>query len=63
MIIDIPEDLPLLMVAFLASSVPEWNRLPDRFVKTVFEIASGLVHDNGMLLLFHLDDHQMMVNI
>ena len=45
------------------SSVPEWNKLPDRFVETVFEIASGLVHDNGVLLLFHPDDLQMRADI
>ena len=40
----------------LASSVLEWNKLPKRFVAMIFEFASGLVHDNGMLLLFHPDD-------
>ena len=47
----------------LASSVLEWNKLPERFVATIFEFASRLVHDNGMLLLFHLDDLQMKADI
>ena len=46
-----------------ASSVPKWNKLPDRFVETIFEFASGLVHDNGVLLLFHPDDLQMKADI
>ena len=32
-------------------------------METIFEIASELVHDNGVLLLFHLDDLQMRANI
>ena len=56
MIMDIPEGLPIPTVASPASSVPEWNKLLDRFMETIFEIASGLVHDNGVLLLFHPDD-------
>ena len=63
MVVDIPEDLPVPMVTSPASSVPEWNRLPERFVETVFEIASRLVHDNGVLLLFHPDDLQMRADI
>ena len=63
MIMDIPEGLPVPTVASPTSSVPEWNKLRDRFVETVFEIASGLVHDNGVLLLFHPDDLQMRADI
>ena len=63
MILDIPEGLPVPMVSDPASSVPEWNKLPERFVETIFEFASGLVHDNGVLLLFHLDDLQMKADI
>ena len=63
MIMDIPEGLSVPTVASPTSSVPEWNKLLDRFVETVFEIASGLVHDNGVLLLFYPDDLQMRANI
>ena len=63
MIMDVPEGLPVPMVSDPASSVPEWNKLPERFVETVFEFASGLVHDNGVLLLFHPDDLQMKADI
>ena len=63
MIMDIPEGLPIPLVSNPASSVPEWNKLPKRFVETVFEFASGLVHDNGVLLLFHPDDLQMKADI
>ena len=63
MIMDIPEGLPVPTVASPTSFVLEWNKLPDQFVETVFEIASGLVHDNGVLLLFHPDDLQMRADI
>ena len=63
MIMDILEGLPVPTVASLASSVPKWNKLPDRFVEMVFEIANGLVHDNGVLLLFHPNDLQKRADI
>ena len=63
MILDIPEGLPVPMVSDPASSILEWNKLPERFVETIFEFASGLVHDNGVLLLFHPDDLQMKADI
>ena len=63
MVVDIPEGLPVPTVTSPASSVSEWNKLPDRFVETVFEIANRLVHDNGVLLLFHPDDLQMKASI
>ena len=63
MIMDVPEGLPVPMVSDPASSILEWNKLPERFVETVFEFASGLVHDNGVLLLFHPDDLQMKGDI
>jgi hypothetical protein len=63
MIMDIPEGLPIPMVSSLASSIPEWNKRGDDFLQTVFDFASGLVHDNGVLLLFHPDDLQMRADI
>ena len=63
MIMDVPKGLLVPMMSDPASSVPEWNKLPERFVETIFEFASGLVHENGMLLLFHPDDLQMKADI
>ena len=63
MIMDVPEGLPIPMVSDRASSVSEWNKLPERFVETVFEFASGLVHDSSVLLLFHPNDLQMKADI
>jgi hypothetical protein len=63
MIMDIPEGLLVPMVSSPASSIPEWNKREDDFLQTVFDFASGLVHDNGVLLLFHPDDLQMRVDI
>ena len=56
MIMDVLEGLHVPMVSDLASSIPEWNKHPERFVETTFEFASGLVHDSGVLLLFHPND-------
>jgi hypothetical protein len=63
MIMDIPEGLPVPMVSSPASSVPEWNKRGDDFLQMVFDFASGLVHDNGVLLLFHPDDLQIRADI
>jgi hypothetical protein len=63
MIMDIPEGLPVPMVSSPASSIPELNKRGDDFLQTVFDFASGLVHDNGVLLLFHPDDLQMRADI
>ena len=63
MIMDVPEGLPIPMVSDPALSVPEWNKFLERFVETVFEFASGLVHDGDVLLLFHPDDLQMKSDI
>ena len=60
---DAKAGVDLMIMDIPTSSVPEWNKLPDRFVETVFKIASGLVHDNRMLLLFHPDDLQMRADI
>ena len=49
MIMDIPKGLPVPMVTDPASFVPKWNKLPERFVETIFEFASGLVHDTNFL--------------
>jgi hypothetical protein len=63
MIMDIPEGLPVPMVNSPTSSIPEWNKRGDDFLQTVFDFASGLVHDNGVLLLFHPDNLQMRADI
>jgi hypothetical protein len=63
MIMDIPEGFLVPMVSSPASSIPEWNKHGDDFLQTVFDFASGLVHDNGVILLFHLDDLQMRADI
>ena len=51
MIMDVPEGLLIPMVSDPTSSLSEWNKLPERFVEMVFEFASKLVHDSGVLLL------------
>lgn len=63
MVVDIPGGLPVPGVSSPDSSVPDWNKRGGDFVQTVFEFATGLVHDNGVLLLFHPDDLQMKADI
>jgi hypothetical protein len=53
MIVDIPEDLPVPMVSSPPTSVPEWNSEDENLLAMVFDFGSSLVHDNGVLLLFH----------
>ena len=56
MIMDVPEGLLVPMVFDPTSSIPECNKLPERFEETISEFASGLVYDKSVLLLFHPDD-------
>jgi hypothetical protein len=63
MIVDILEGLPIPMVSSPPTSVPEWNSDDKNFLPMVFDIASFLVHDNGVLLLFHKDDLKLRAHI
>jgi hypothetical protein len=63
MIVDIPEGLPVPMVSSLPTSVLEWNSEDKNFLPIVFDIRSSLVHDNGVLLLFHKDDLKLKADI
>ena len=63
MIMDIPEGLHVPMVSSPTSSIPEWNKHGDGFLQIVFYFASGLIHDNGVLLLFYLDNLHMRADI
>jgi hypothetical protein len=63
MIMEIPKGLHVSMVLSPATSVPEWNKLGDGFLQTVFDFASSFVHDNEVLLLFCSDDLQMRADI
>jgi hypothetical protein len=63
MIVDIPEGLPIPMVSSSPTSVPEWNFDDKNFLAVMFDFGSSLVHDNGVLLLFHKDDLKLRVDI
>jgi hypothetical protein len=63
MIVDIPEGLPVPIVSSLSTSVPNWNIADRNILPMVFEFGSSLVHDNGVLLLFHKDNLQLRVDI
>jgi hypothetical protein len=62
-IVDIPKDLPIPIVSSPATSVLVWNSADENFLPLVFDFGSSLVHDNGVLLLFHKDDLKLRANI
>ena len=62
-LVDLPEGLPVPMVSSPSTAVPEWNTDDVSFLAIVFAMGSSLVHDNGVLLLFHKDDLQLRVDI
>jgi hypothetical protein len=63
MIVDTPEGLPIPMVSSPPTFVPEWNLEDKNFLPMGFDFGSSLVHDNGMLLLFHKDDLKLRADI
>lgn len=60
---DFSEGLPVPLVSSPRSAVPGWNSIDVSFLTMVFAMGSSLVHDNGVLLLFHKDDLQLRANI
>jgi hypothetical protein len=56
-IADIPENLPVPNVSDPSYSVPSWNALDSDFLGELFDFADEILHDDGALLLFHLDDN------
>jgi hypothetical protein len=63
MIVDIPEGLLVPMVSSPLTSIPGWNSADKNFLPLVFDFGSSLVHDNGVLLLFHKDDLKFKADI
>ena len=63
MIVNIPEDLPISMVSFPPTSIPEWNSEDENFLLMVFDIESSFIHDNGVLPLFQNDDLKLRASI
>jgi hypothetical protein len=63
MIVDILEGLPVPMVSSPPTSVLKWKSANKNFLPMVFDFGSSLVHDNGVLLLFHKDELKLRANI
>ena len=63
MVVDVPESLPVPMVSSPSTAVPAWNSIDVSFLQMVFAMGSSLVHDNGVLLLFHKDDLQLRADL
>ena len=40
-----------------AHNIPSWNALDLKFLGELFDFADEIIHDDGALLLFHLDDN------
>jgi hypothetical protein len=62
MIVDNPEGLPVPMVPS-STSVPKWSLTDENFLLREFDFGSPVVHDNGVLLLFHKDDLKLRADI
>ena len=56
-IANIPENLPVPNVSDPAHSAPSWNAFDLDFFGELFNFADEIIHDDGTLLLFHLDDN------
>ena len=63
MLVDISKGLLIPMVSSPRTAVPEWNANDVNILAMVFVMGSSLVHENGVLLLFHNDDLQLRANI
>lgn len=63
MILTIPKGLPMPMVSSLPTSVPVWNFNHANFLTISLALGSTLVHDGGVLLLFHKDDLKLRAMI
>jgi hypothetical protein len=61
--VNIPKGLPIPMVSSPPTSVPGWNLVDKNFLPMVFDLGSSLIHDNGVLLLFHKDDLKLRADI
>ena len=63
MIFDIPENLPVPNMSNLPSSIIDSNQMHKDFLASVFDFASGYVHDDRVLLLFFPDDLKLKANL
>ena len=63
MLVDFLKGLPVPLVSSPPTAISEWNTYDVSFMMMVFAMGSSLVHDNGMLLLFHKDDFQLRADI
>jgi hypothetical protein len=63
MIVDIPEGLSISMVSSPLTSIPKWNAVVKDFLSMLIDFGSSLVHDNGVLPLFHKGNVQLRADI
>jgi hypothetical protein len=63
MIFDIPKNLLVPNMSSLPSSIPNWNQMHKDLIVSVFDFAGGHVHDDGILLLFFLDDLKLKATL
>jgi hypothetical protein len=51
------------MVSSPPTFVLKWNSEDENFLLMVFDFGNSLVHNNGVLLLFHKDDLKLRADI
>ena len=59
--VDIPENLPVPVVS--DSAIPEWNQCSPYYLENLFTFADANLHDDGILLLMHPDDLDLLKDI
>jgi hypothetical protein len=52
LIVEVPSNLPVLLVPMLPTIVPSWNRHIDNYVYGIFGFANKNMEDNDALLIF-----------
>jgi hypothetical protein len=56
LIVEVPSDLPILLVPIPPTIVPSWNRRIDNYGYGIFCFANKNMEDNDTLLIFHDDN-------
>jgi hypothetical protein len=62
-IINIPNNLPIPCVFDPTFSIPSWNQSVDNFINIIILLSNKLLFENGVVLLFHVDDLCMLKEI
>lgn len=50
---DVPENLPVPKISSSLSDIPPWNKRASSYFNVLFDFATSILHDNGVLVLVH----------